>query len=89
MLDIMNKCLRYIHIFNVLVCDVHVSDLGKYSKIVDDRAHRGRLVGGEWILESYGSQSFLRCCVQKKIVLDNKDEFTQYLVQCFINHSFL
>jgi hypothetical protein len=39
------------------VCDVHVGDLGKYSKIVDDRAHWGRLADGEWILESYGSQS--------------------------------
>lgn len=39
------------------MCDVHVGDLGKYSRIVDDRAHRGHLADGEWILESYGSQS--------------------------------
>jgi len=37
------------------VCDVHVGDLGKYSRIVDDRAHQGRLADGEWILESYDS----------------------------------
>jgi hypothetical protein len=39
------------------VCDVHEGDLGKYSRIVDDRAHQGRLADGEWIFESYDSQS--------------------------------
>jgi hypothetical protein len=66
------------------VCDVHLGDLGKYSRIVDDRAHRGHLANGEWILESYGSQSqgILEVLDEDQFLLD---EFTQYLVQCFIN----